>query len=53
MIDRKLYLSYFTLEDINKWKCPTCRSGLLQVSTDKFMNEYNSETAINYDEDYF
>ena len=47
MINRELYNGYFTQDDMSKWQCPTCNSGLLQLNKDKFINEYNSFTKIN------
>ena len=53
MIKRTLYKGYFTQEMMSLWQCPTCNSASLQVIQDKFLQEYNSETAINYHEDWF
>ncbi len=53
MINRELYKGYFTQEDMSKWHCPTCNSGSLQVIEDKFIQQHNSETEINYHEDWF
>lgn len=53
MINRDLYKGYFTQDDILKWQCPTCNSGSLKAIKEKFLQEHNSETAINYHEDWF
>ncbi len=53
MINRELYKGYFTQDDMSKWQCPACNSGSLQVIQDKFLQEHNSETEINYHEDWF
>jgi len=53
MIDRKLYEGYFTKEDMSKWQCPTCNSSALKVVEEQFIQKHNSETEINYHEDWF
>lgn len=53
MIDRKLYKGYFTQDDMSQWKCPTCGSGSLQVVKDKFIEQFNSATEMNYHEEWF
>ncbi|QOY52312.1 DUF4145 domain-containing protein [Candidatus Sulfurimonas baltica] len=53
MINRELYKGYFTHDDMSKWQCPTCNSGSLQVIQDKFLKQHNSETEINYHENWF
>lgn len=53
MIDRELYNGWVSKEDMSKWQCPTCNHGYLQLIEDKFAKQYNSETVINYNEDWF
>ncbi len=53
MINRKLYKGYFTQEYMSKWRCPTCNNSALKVQQDKFIQEHNSATAMNYDKEWF
>ena len=53
MINRKLYNGWVSKEDMSMWQCPTCDIGLLQVSSDKFIQEYNSTTNINENNEDF
>lgn len=53
MIKRELYKGYFTQMDMSKWQCPTCNSGSLQAIQDKFLQQHNSATEMNYHEDWF
>jgi len=53
MINRGLYKNWVTKEGMSKWQCPTCNSSSLQVIEDKFIQQHNSETETNYNEDWF
>ncbi len=53
MINRGLYKGWFTQENMLKWQCPTCNSSSLHVIQDKFIQQHNSATEINYNEDWF
>lgn len=53
MVNRDLYSGWFRKEDMSKWQCPTCNCSALKVVKEQFTEKYNSETTINYHEDWF
>lgn len=53
MMDRKIYKKRFTTKSINKYQCPTCNNGVLQILDGTFFKKETKESLDSHEHPEF
>ena len=53
MINRDLYKGSFSKDNIPSWSCPTCNSGIITTTKEKFLDGHTASTTAIIKEDWF